>query len=102
MAEKADMTKNDDIQDIKRVIKYITILMKSFVDNMKKLHDRMDCFEEDMDMEISNLRKTVDCFEEDMDMVEILGDEISNLRNTVADMKMNKQIEQYEQKLINL
>ena len=122
MAEKAELTKNDDIKDIKRVIKYITVLMKSFVDNMKKLHARMDSFEKDMDIvefldaEMSNLRKTVDSFEEDMDkveilgaemlnlrkrvdyfeedmdMVEILGAEMSKLRKTVADMKKKKRV----------
>ena len=108
--EKVELTKNDDIEDIKRAIKCITVVMKSYVDNMYKLHARLDTVEilgaemsklrktvdsfgEDMNMveilgdEVTNLRIRVDSIEEDMDMVEILGAEMSKLRKTVADMK---------------
>ena len=80
--EKVELTKNDDIKDIKRAIKCITVVMKSFVDNIHKLHDRLDTVEI-LDAEISNLRKTVDSFGEDMDTVEILGAEMLNLRKRV-------------------
>ena len=73
MAEKVELTKNDDIEDIKGAIKCINALMKSFADNMKKLHRRMDSLEEDMDM------------------VEILGAEMSKLRKTVADMQKSEE-----------
>ena len=84
--EKVEQIKNDDIKDIKRAIKCITVVMKSFVDNMQKLHDRMDTVET-FDAEISNLRKTVDSIQEDIDMVEILGDEMLNLRKTVDSLE---------------
>ena len=46
MAEKVELVKNDDIEDIKRAIKRINTLMKSFANNMKKLDCRMGSIEE--------------------------------------------------------
>ena len=83
MGERVEVEKNvlktfiADIEDIKWAIKCINAQMKSFADNMETLKHKMDSFEEDMVM------------------IEILGAEMSKLRQTVANMKKGE--ESYEQ-----
>ena len=103
MAEKVELVKNDDIEDIKRAIKRINTLMKSFANNIKKLDCRMGSIEEtnimvekvaknddivDIKWAIKCINALMKCFadnmkkldrrmdslEEDMDMVEIFGE----------------------------
>ena len=83
MGERVEVEKNvlktfiADIEDIKWTIKCINAQMKSFADNMETLKHKMDSFEEDMVM------------------IEILGAEMSKLRQAVANMKKGE--ESYEQ-----